>query len=142
MSNENQEEQLAEVRRFALIFVGIGVLTGVANFIMVSMYGLAGEHLTARLRSLLFQKLLQQEIAFYDDKNHATGALCAKLSGETAAVQGVSNHRFVMLNNVYKLFNYKVPAKILFVLGNRAKNRNSRTSCGDLYFRIRSCSIL
>lgn len=55
------------------------------------MYGLAGEHLTARLRSSLFQKLLQQEIAFFDDKNNATGALCARLSGETAAVQGVSN---------------------------------------------------
>lgn len=57
------------------------------------MYGLAGEHLTARLRSHLFQKVLQQEIAFFDNKNNATGALCAKLSGETAAVQGVSNQR-------------------------------------------------
>lgn len=82
---------MAAVRRFALIFIGIGVLSGLANFITVSMYGLAGEHLTARLRSNLFQKLLQQEIAFYDNKNNATGALCARLSGETAAVQGVSN---------------------------------------------------
>lgn len=27
---------LAEVRRFALIFVGIGIFSGLANFIMVS----------------------------------------------------------------------------------------------------------
>lgn len=95
--NDDEEEQLAEVRRFALIFVGIGVFSGVANFIMVSMYGLAGEHLTARLRSQLFQKLLQQEIAFYDDKSNATGALCAKLSGEAAAVQGVSNQSPIVM---------------------------------------------
>lgn len=108
---------------------------------MVSMFGIAGEHLTARLRSLLFQKLLQQEIAFYDDKDNATGALCAKLSGETAAVQGVSNYQpLCMITSMS--FTHKVPTKILYVLGNRATNRNSRTSYGDLYFRINSCSIL
>lgn len=64
---------------------------------MVSMYGIAGEHLTARLRTLLFQKLLQQEIAFYDDKNNATGALCAKISGEAASVQGVSNQSLIIM---------------------------------------------
>lgn len=53
------------------------------------MYGVAGEHLTERLRRLMFQKLLQQEIAFYDNKGNSTGALCARLSGEAAAVQGV-----------------------------------------------------
>jgi ATP-binding cassette, subfamily B (MDR/TAP), member 1 len=53
------------------------------------MYGIAGEHLTARLRKQMFEKLLQFEIAFYDDKEHSTGALCARLSGEAASVQGV-----------------------------------------------------
>lgn len=53
------------------------------------MYGVAGEYLTARLRKLMFQNLLQQEIGFFDDKNNSTGALCARLSGEAAAVQGV-----------------------------------------------------
>lgn len=54
------------------------------------MYGIAGEHLTARLRKLLFEKMLHQEVGFFDDKNNSTGALCARLSGEAAAVQGVS----------------------------------------------------
>lgn len=56
------------------------------------LYAIAGEHLTERLRKLMFEKLLEQEIAFYDDKNNSTGALCARLSGEAAAVQGVSQH--------------------------------------------------
>lgn len=71
---------------------------------MVSMYGVAGEHLTARLRSQLFQKILQQEIAFFDDKNHATGALCAKLSGESAAVQGVSNPQSLYILSRYIVY--------------------------------------
>ncbi|XP_026327715.1 multidrug resistance protein 1-like isoform X2 [Hyposmocoma kahamanoa] len=104
--NPDEEERLAAVRRFALIFVGIGVLSGVANFITVSMYGLAGEHLTARLRSLLFQKLLQQEIAFYDNKDNATGALCAKLSGETAAVQGATGQRIGTVLQAVATFSF------------------------------------
>lgn len=90
MSSDDEEEVLAEVRRFAIIFVILGVFSGLANFITVSMYGVAGEHLTARLRSQMFHLILQQEIAFFDDKDNATGALCAKLAGEAAAVQGVS----------------------------------------------------
>lgn len=53
------------------------------------MYGIAGEYLTARLRKLLFVHMLQQEVAFFDDKNNSTGALCARLSGDAASVQGV-----------------------------------------------------
>lgn len=54
------------------------------------MYGVAGEYLTERLRKSMFSKILEQEIAYFDDKNNSTGALCARLSGEAAAVQGVS----------------------------------------------------
>ncbi|KAM3968188.1 ATP-dependent translocase ABCB1-like [Aphomia sociella] len=93
LSNPNQEEVEAEVRKFVLIFVGVGVFSGITNFITVFMYGIAGEHLTERLRLMMFQKLIQQEIAFYDDKNNSTGAVCAKLSGEAATVQGATGQR-------------------------------------------------
>lgn len=93
LSNPDTDAVFAEVRKYALIFVGVGVFSGVTNFIMVSMYGVAGEYLTARLRKLLFEKLLQQEIGFFDDKNNSTGALCARLSGEAASVQGATGQR-------------------------------------------------
>lgn len=41
----------------------------------------------------MFEKLLCQEVAFFDDKDNSTGALCAKLSGEAASVQGVSYYQ-------------------------------------------------
>lgn len=53
------------------------------------MFGVAGAYLTQRLRKLMFENLLQQEIGFYDDKANSTGALCARLSGEAANVEGV-----------------------------------------------------
>lgn len=51
---------------------------------------LAGVRLANRLRLKVFGAMLRQEMAWFDDTKHGVGALCAKLSGDTASVQGVS----------------------------------------------------
>ncbi len=53
------------------------------------MFALAGEALTARLRKMTFHAMLKQELGWYDDPNNNIGALCARLSGDAAHVQGV-----------------------------------------------------
>lgn len=45
--------------------------------------------MTLRLRAETFDAMLRQEIGWFDDKANATGSLCARLSGEASAVQGV-----------------------------------------------------
>lgn len=42
-----------------------------------------------RLRGDMFSAMLKQEIGWFDLKENGVGALCAKLSGEAASVQGV-----------------------------------------------------
>lgn len=54
------------------------------------MFGIAGEKLTMRLRVLMFRSMLVQEMGWYDRSSNGVGALCARLSGEAAQVQGVS----------------------------------------------------
>ncbi|XP_053599617.1 ATP-dependent translocase ABCB1-like isoform X2 [Plodia interpunctella] len=93
LSDDDPDFVRSEVRKFALIFIGIGVFSGITNFITVFFYGVAGEYLTERLRLQMFENLLRQGIGFYDDKDNATGALCARLSGEAAAVQGATGQR-------------------------------------------------
>lgn len=39
----------------------------------------------------MFDAMLRMEIAWFDDSSNGTGSLCARLSGDAAAVQGVSN---------------------------------------------------
>lgn len=36
LSNLNEEEVLAEIRKYVFIFIGIGVFSGITNFVMVS----------------------------------------------------------------------------------------------------------
>lgn len=38
----------------------------------------------------MFRAMLSQEMGWYDDKANGVGAICARLSGEAASVQGVS----------------------------------------------------
>lgn len=52
--------------------------------------GLSGEILTLRIRKKMFSAILSQEIGWFDDRSNGVGAICARLSGEAASVQGVS----------------------------------------------------
>ncbi len=54
------------------------------------MFTTAGEHLTLRMRKLAFEAMLKQEIGWFDDPMNSTGALCARLSSDASAIQGVS----------------------------------------------------
>lgn len=46
----------------------------------------------------MFKAMLKQEIGWYDRKDNGVGALCARLSGEAALVQGVSMNSISILN--------------------------------------------
>lgn len=54
------------------------------------MFGVAGEKMTERIRSLMFRQMLRQEIGFFDRKDNGVGALCTKLSKDASSIQGVS----------------------------------------------------
>ena len=53
------------------------------------MFAVAGEALTTRLREMAFTALLRQEIGYFDQPLHSTGALSARLASDASAVQGV-----------------------------------------------------
>lgn len=82
-----------EANMYSLYFVIVGIVVGVATFFQIYTYGIAGELLTERVRGRTFDTMLKQEIGWFDDKVNGTGALCAKLSGEAAAVQGATGQR-------------------------------------------------
>ena len=54
------------------------------------MFTAAGEGLTLRLRKMVFEAMLNQEMGWYDDPKNSTGALCTRISHDAGAVQGVS----------------------------------------------------
>ena len=57
------------------------------------LFAYSGEALTQRLRSRTFRTLLRQDIAFFDQSNNNTGALCSRLAIQASSVQGATGVR-------------------------------------------------
>jgi ATP-binding cassette subfamily B (MDR/TAP) protein 1 len=69
--------------------------------IQIFMFAYSGEALTKRLRSKTFHSILRQDIAYFDQAKHNTGALCTYLATEASAVQGASGVRLgIILQNI------------------------------------------
>ncbi|XP_044258218.1 ATP-dependent translocase ABCB1 [Tribolium madens] len=93
LAEKNEDEVTSETNRFCIYFVIAGVASGIATFLQIFMFSVAGEKLTMRLRSLTFKAMLKQEMGWYDRKDNGVGALTARLSGEAAHVQGATGQR-------------------------------------------------
>ena len=67
---------------------------GLAFFVTVSLQGLmfsySGSKLVERVRQMMFEVMLQQEMGWYDEERNSTGALCARLSSSAEAVSGAT----------------------------------------------------
>lgn len=50
-------------------------------------------------RSMTFVAMMRQECSFYDDVEHSSAALSARLTGDAGNLQGVSN--YLMTQNKY-----------------------------------------
>lgn len=50
----------------------------------------SGEELTQRIRQMVFQAYMQQDMEYFDDPKNTTGALCSRLATDASAVQGVN----------------------------------------------------
>ncbi|KAK4292716.1 hypothetical protein Pmani_034533 [Petrolisthes manimaculis] len=78
-----------DANMYSLIFLIMGIIVGITYFFMELMFALSGEEMTTRLRKESFGAMLKQEMAWFDDSKNSVGALCSRLSGGAADVQGV-----------------------------------------------------
>ena len=89
---------------YCSLFVAAGVTAGVAVFLQVTMFAIAGEHLTQRMRKLAFSAMLRQEMGWYDQPENSVGALLSRLAGDTGAIQGATGSRVgAILHSVFTL---------------------------------------
>lgn len=75
---------------YAMYFLALGVFTGLGTFYQTYMFNIAGVKLTTRLRTQVFEATMRQEMGWFDNTRNGVGILCARLAGDCASVQGVS----------------------------------------------------
>ncbi|WOH11979.1 hypothetical protein DCAR_0831475 [Daucus carota subsp. sativus] len=76
-------------RFWALMYVGLGCLIIVVIPLQNYLFGVAGGKLIQRIRSLSFQKIVHQEISWFDDPANSSGAVGARLSTDATSVRSV-----------------------------------------------------
>eukprot|EP00887_Chlorella_sp_A99_P002677 scaffold6.g2677.t1 len=84
----NEEEMKSSVRKWCLVFVGIGVGTVIAAMLQGYCFNLMGQKLGVRVRVMLMRALMKQEVGWYDEERNSSGVLTSKLSADALAVKG------------------------------------------------------
>jgi ATP-binding cassette subfamily B multidrug efflux pump len=70
---------------FALFYLGITGMYGLADFIQRYVSALMAQHVIYDLRTELYESLMQKDLAFYDDNE--TGQLLARVTTDVAAMR-------------------------------------------------------
>ncbi|XP_064599295.1 ATP-dependent translocase ABCB1-like isoform X2 [Liolophura sinensis] len=91
------EEMRSSATFWSLMFVALGGVNFLANSIQSTMFGNSGERLTMRLRLKTFQNIIRQDIGWFDDPKHSTGALTTRLATDAPMVKNATGIRLATI---------------------------------------------
>ncbi|MBA0663484.1 hypothetical protein Goklo_003599, partial [Gossypium klotzschianum] len=82
-------------------YVGMGVVILLVGPMQNFFYGVAGGKLIQRIRSLTFEKVVHQNISWFDDPESSSGAIGARLSTDASTVRNlVSDSLALIVQNI------------------------------------------
>ncbi|XP_010999324.1 PREDICTED: ABC transporter B family member 4-like [Populus euphratica] len=82
---------------WAIMFVGVGVLSLFIQSVKHYLFAVAGCKLIKRIRSMCFEKVIYMEVGWFDQPEHSSGAIGARLSADAAMVKGLVGDALGML---------------------------------------------
>ncbi|KAF8008241.1 hypothetical protein BT93_K2038 [Corymbia citriodora subsp. variegata] len=74
---------------WALMFVTLGLLSLVAYPARTYFFSIAGCRLIQRIRSMCFEKVVHMEVGWFDEPEHSSGIIGARLSADAATVRAL-----------------------------------------------------
>ncbi|XP_045458095.1 multidrug resistance protein homolog 49-like [Melitaea cinxia] len=93
----NRSDILFYADFYSGMFLVVAAVAGISMCLQSTTFTNAGLKMTTRLRQQYFSALLRQEIAFFDKESNTVGAMCARLSGDAAEVQGATGLRIGLI---------------------------------------------
>ena len=86
---------------WALMFVVLGVGSGIANYFQSAMLNVSGDRLARRIRSLLFANIMRQDLPFFDHPDNGVGRLTTKLATDAITVEQSAGLRFGITAEIF-----------------------------------------
>lgn len=79
----------ADTKFWAFIFVALAATALLVYPLRSYIFSIAGSRLIQRIRALSFEKLVYMEMSWFDEKEHTSGALGARLSADAVALRSL-----------------------------------------------------
>lgn len=76
-------------RFWAIIFVVLGAATLLLSPAQSYFFSVAGNKLIQRVRSMCFEKVVHMEVSWFDEPEHSSGAIGARLSADAASIRAL-----------------------------------------------------
>ncbi|KAI3884188.1 hypothetical protein MKW92_034498 [Papaver armeniacum] len=93
-----------DARFWALMFVGLGIVSFVASPARTYFFAVAGCSLIKRIRSMCFKKIVYMDISWFDDPEHSSGMIGTRLSADAATVRNlVGDALGLLIQNIVTL---------------------------------------
>ncbi|XP_014242293.1 multidrug resistance protein 1-like isoform X2 [Cimex lectularius] len=87
-------DELTETILFwSLMFVALGVFSGLFYYAKIISMSTAAENLVVRLRNLCFRNILRQEMSWFDNENNSCSVLLTQLSRDAPYIKAASGLR-------------------------------------------------
>ncbi|ESQ55972.1 hypothetical protein EUTSA_v10024241mg [Eutrema salsugineum] len=86
---EPPDELKKDARFWSIIYVLLGLVNLVSVPIQNYLFGIAGGRLIKRIRSMTFDKVLHQEISWFDNTANSSGAIGSRLSTDASTVKSL-----------------------------------------------------
>ncbi|XP_002519757.2 ABC transporter B family member 9 [Ricinus communis] len=74
---------------WALVYIGIGFINFLVLPVQNYFFGIAGGRLIERIRTMTFERVVHQEISWFDDPANSSGAVGARLSTDASTVRSL-----------------------------------------------------
>ncbi|XP_059164342.1 ATP-dependent translocase ABCB1-like [Physella acuta] len=91
------QDLLDEGLFWSMMFIALGGLSFVAHVLQNVSFGFSGERLTKRLRHRTFQNILRQDVEYFDNPKHSTGALTTRLATDASMVKNATGIRLATI---------------------------------------------
>ncbi|XP_059629367.1 ABC transporter B family member 21-like [Cornus florida] len=86
---EPPRELRKDSKFWALMFVILGLVSLLVYPAQTYFFSVAGSKLITRIRSMCFEKVVHMEVGWFDEPEHSSGAIGARLSADAASVRAL-----------------------------------------------------
>ncbi|XWS30268.1 hypothetical protein CRYUN_Cryun24cG0102000 [Craigia yunnanensis] len=135
-----------KTKEYVFIYIGAGLYAVIAYLIQHYFFSIMGENLTTRVRRMMLGAILRNEVGWFDEEEHNSSLLAARLATDAADVKSAIAERIsVILQNMTSLLTSFIVAFIvewrvsllilgtfpLLVLANFAQQLSLKGFAGD-----------